>query len=416
MTHPIRPRRGLKAICIACSAREYDQAVDDPREFRALLDRHIRAAPELLPPLIRRGYRMKAVYSSREMTCQPRRIELRNLDCYPTRPSSLMPYLAGRTERVRAPLSSAGSPSPAGRQPRSSVAAPCTGTARDARWAASASWAPPSPRRGRPPPPRRRRAAHDIRRREGLPGGYRRRGPPARFGPGPGPWRRRVGGGLPDLPRRGPVPRPLVPPRDGRHRRPGGDAGRLAGVVSRGGVGPPLPPCVPEDPGPGRAPGCHPRRLARAGLGGVSRRIRRIALATPASAAGAGRGPCGQGGRARRGVGVVFREGGVRGGVFSSGLPSHERPGGPVPASPRPPALLCPALARLGAGERARAARLGVDSRLRPVVPLDQPPAERQAFAARPNGSTASAITPSGCRTSWSRRLSPGIGPSPEKT
>lgn len=114
MTHSKPPSRGRKTICIPCSAQEYEQAIDDPVKFRALLDRHIQATPELFPTEVDRGYRMKDVYSSRKMTCKLRRIELRNLDCYSIRPSFLMPYLAGRTEAVQAPLFSASSPSLAG--------------------------------------------------------------------------------------------------------------------------------------------------------------------------------------------------------------------------------------------------------------------------------------------------------------
>ena len=83
-------------------------------KFRQLLDRHIQATPELFPPEVDRGYRMKDVYSSRKMTCRLRCIELRNLECYSIRPSFLMPYLVGHTEVVQAPLFPASSPSPAG--------------------------------------------------------------------------------------------------------------------------------------------------------------------------------------------------------------------------------------------------------------------------------------------------------------
>lgn len=144
---PDRPSRGLKTICVPCSAQEYEQVIDDSVKFRELLDRHIQATPELFPPLIHRGYRIKDVSSSRKTGCKLRRIELRNLDCYLVRPSFLMPDLAGRTEQVQAPLFSTSSPFPAGRSPRSSLATPCPGIAWNARWAASASSAPPSPRR-----------------------------------------------------------------------------------------------------------------------------------------------------------------------------------------------------------------------------------------------------------------------------
>src|SRR5512147_2458350 len=111
---PIPVVRGQKTICIPCSPRDYEQVVGDPERFRRLLDERIEATPELFPPEIRRGYRMKDIYSSRKTGWKLRRIELRNLDCYLVRPSFLMPYLSGRTEDVQAPLFSASSPSPSG--------------------------------------------------------------------------------------------------------------------------------------------------------------------------------------------------------------------------------------------------------------------------------------------------------------
>ena len=112
---PSKLRRGQKTICIPCSLQEYERVVDDPGAFRRLLDQQIEATPELFPPEIRRGYRMKDVYTSRKTGCKLRRIELRNLQCYLVRPSFLMPYLSGHTEDVQAPLFSASSPSRSGR-------------------------------------------------------------------------------------------------------------------------------------------------------------------------------------------------------------------------------------------------------------------------------------------------------------
>ena len=109
------PRRGHKTICIPCSQQEYERVVDDPETFRKFLDQQIEATPELFPPGIDRGYRMKDVYTSRKTGCKLRRVELRDLDCYLVRPSFLMPYLSGRTEDVQAPLFSANSLSPTGR-------------------------------------------------------------------------------------------------------------------------------------------------------------------------------------------------------------------------------------------------------------------------------------------------------------
>jgi len=112
--HSSRPIRGHKTICITCPQLEYEQAVDDPEAFRKLLDRQIEATPELFPPGIGRGYRMKDLYLSRKTGCTLRRIELRDRQCYLVRPCFLMPYLSGRTEDVQSPLFFASSPSRSG--------------------------------------------------------------------------------------------------------------------------------------------------------------------------------------------------------------------------------------------------------------------------------------------------------------
>src|SRR5215471_21677979 len=93
-----QPVRGQKTICIPCSLQQYEQVVDDPERFRKLLDQPIEATPELFPPEIRRGYRMKDLYTSRKTGWTLRRIELRDDQSYLVRPSFLMPYLTGRTE------------------------------------------------------------------------------------------------------------------------------------------------------------------------------------------------------------------------------------------------------------------------------------------------------------------------------
>jgi hypothetical protein len=110
----IEPARGSKTICIPCSPEQYERIVDDPMLFREFLDRQIEAAPELFPPEIRRGYRMKDSYTSRKAGWRLRRIDLRDDQSYSVRPSFLMPYLSGRTEDVQAPLFFASSPSRSG--------------------------------------------------------------------------------------------------------------------------------------------------------------------------------------------------------------------------------------------------------------------------------------------------------------
>ena len=144
---PSQPVRGQKTIGIPCSQQQYERIVDDPALFRAHLDRQIEATPERVPPEIRRGYRMKDLYTARKTGWALRRIELRNLQCYWVRPSFLMPYLSGSTEDVQAPLFSASSPSPSGPCPRSSAARRCTGTAWSDRWGGAVWWAQPSGRR-----------------------------------------------------------------------------------------------------------------------------------------------------------------------------------------------------------------------------------------------------------------------------
>lgn len=113
--HPTAPIRGLKTICIPCSREQYQQMVGDPVRFREFLDRQIEATPELFPPEVHRGYRMKDFYTSRKTGWRLRRIDLRNGESYSIRPSFLMPYLSGQTEDVQAPLFFASSPSRTGR-------------------------------------------------------------------------------------------------------------------------------------------------------------------------------------------------------------------------------------------------------------------------------------------------------------
>ena len=76
------PTRGSKTICISCSQEQYEQIVDDPVLFRAFLDQQIEATPELFPPEIRRGYRMKDLYTSCKTGWRLRRIDLRNDQSY----------------------------------------------------------------------------------------------------------------------------------------------------------------------------------------------------------------------------------------------------------------------------------------------------------------------------------------------
>ena len=112
--HSSQPVRGQRTICIPCSHQQYEPIVDDPERYREFLDRLIATSPELFPPEIRRGYRMKDLYTSRKTGWKLRRIDLRDDESYLVRPSFLMPYLSAYTEDVQAPLFSASSPCPSG--------------------------------------------------------------------------------------------------------------------------------------------------------------------------------------------------------------------------------------------------------------------------------------------------------------
>ena len=112
---PTTPVRGYKTICLPCSQEQYEPLVEDPQQFRKFLDQQIDAHPELFPPEIRRGYRMKDLDTSRKTGWRLRRIDLRHGQSYLVRPSFLMPYLTGHTQDVQAPLFSASSLCPTGR-------------------------------------------------------------------------------------------------------------------------------------------------------------------------------------------------------------------------------------------------------------------------------------------------------------
>ena len=112
--HPTPTVRGHKTVGLSYSQEQDERIVEDPQLFREFLDQQIEANPELFPPEIQRGYRMKDIYTSRKTGWRLRRIDLRNDQSYLVRPSFLMPYLTGHTEDVQAPLLSASSPCPTG--------------------------------------------------------------------------------------------------------------------------------------------------------------------------------------------------------------------------------------------------------------------------------------------------------------
>ena len=112
--HPTPTVRGHKTICLPCSQEQSERIVEDRQLFREFLDQQIEANPELVPPEIQRGYRMKDLDTARKTGWRLRRIDLRDDPSYLVRPSFVMPYLTGRTEDVQAPLCCASSLCPTG--------------------------------------------------------------------------------------------------------------------------------------------------------------------------------------------------------------------------------------------------------------------------------------------------------------
>ncbi len=99
-----RSSRGHRTICLPVSEDAYLQAVNDPAEFRRLLDDCYRRAPELFPPDFARGYELKDDRMSVKQDLPIRRILLRDNTAYSVRPSFLMPYMTGRVADVEGPL------------------------------------------------------------------------------------------------------------------------------------------------------------------------------------------------------------------------------------------------------------------------------------------------------------------------
>jgi hypothetical protein len=99
-----RPARGHRTICLPVSEDAYTQAMNDPAEFRRLLDEGFRATPELFPPNFARGYELKDGRMSVKQGLPIRRILLRDGTAYSVRPSFLMPYMTAHVANVEGPL------------------------------------------------------------------------------------------------------------------------------------------------------------------------------------------------------------------------------------------------------------------------------------------------------------------------
>src|SRR5512135_646546 len=106
MAEAIAPRssRGHRTICLPIPEGAYRQAINDPQEFRRVIDDGFRQTPELCPPNFAPGYQLKDSRMSAKQGIRIRRIILNDGVAYTIRPSFLMPYMSARTEDVEGPL------------------------------------------------------------------------------------------------------------------------------------------------------------------------------------------------------------------------------------------------------------------------------------------------------------------------
>jgi hypothetical protein len=99
-----RASRGHRTICLPVSEDVYAQAVNDPAEFRRLLDEGFRTTPELFPANFARGYELKDDRMSVKQGLLIRRILVKDGAAYSVRPSFLMPSMTARVAAVEGPL------------------------------------------------------------------------------------------------------------------------------------------------------------------------------------------------------------------------------------------------------------------------------------------------------------------------
>lgn len=99
-TTPSAPNR---TICLPFSEEEYLESIQQAPRFRARLNELIERFPQLVPPEIQEGYRMKDIRYSSKLALPLRRIEVQGIS-YSIRPAFAMPYMAGRVGKVEKAL------------------------------------------------------------------------------------------------------------------------------------------------------------------------------------------------------------------------------------------------------------------------------------------------------------------------
>jgi len=95
--------RNNRSICVPISQEIYSANIADAGNFREYLDECILSFPELFPPEISKGYRMKDIYYSQKLSIPIRRIDIGGIP-YTIRPSFVMPYMTGVTGDIEKAL------------------------------------------------------------------------------------------------------------------------------------------------------------------------------------------------------------------------------------------------------------------------------------------------------------------------
>ncbi len=95
--------RQNRRICLPFPQETYNETVSDAFQFRLHIDGMISQCPELSPPEIGGGWRMKDSYVSKKQGVMIRRIEIAGI-AHTVRPSFVMPYMTGMTDDVEKAL------------------------------------------------------------------------------------------------------------------------------------------------------------------------------------------------------------------------------------------------------------------------------------------------------------------------
>ncbi|MCP3923075.1 MAG: hypothetical protein GY714_10860 [Desulfobacterales bacterium] len=95
--------RKNRTICLPFSQEDYNANIHEAEKFRKCIDEQINFFPELFPPDIINGYKMKDIYPSKKLLMPIRRIEIAGI-FYTIRPSFVTPYLTGIVDEIEKAL------------------------------------------------------------------------------------------------------------------------------------------------------------------------------------------------------------------------------------------------------------------------------------------------------------------------